>query len=124
MRALEQMDPAVFFDHTLRFQVPSGSDPHVTYLVQLDSYSGNGECDCPAFNFPRKKGGDSMRTLLAKRVTPEQAFQSGQVNMPKTGRVSDCLRCKHIIDARDQLASAVIRCISHAEKIHSNQKKH
>lgn len=113
MAALEQMDPAVFYDHTLRFTVPSRSDPHAVYVVQLDSYSGNGECTC--MDFETRK-----RPLLARRVTPEQAYQQKQAKIGPTGRISDCLRCGHIIDARDQLATAVIKTIAHVEKIHRN----
>ncbi len=117
MSALEQMDPAQFYDATLRFTVPSGSDPHATYLCELDSYSGNGECDCPNFVFPPKGKPYSKRDLCAKRVTPEDAVARGWVKMPKSGRASDALRCKHIVDSRDQLASAVIRALVKAEKL-------
>lgn len=109
MSALEQMDPAQHYDHTLRFQVKSRTDPHVTYLCELDAYSGNGRCTC--MDFATRK-----EPLLARRVTPEQAIEQKLVKMPKTGRISDALRCAHLIDARDQLASAVIRAISYAEK--------
>lgn len=117
MAALEQMDPGVFYDHTLRFKVPSRSDPHAVYMVELDSYSGNGRCDCMDF-VTRKE------PLLARRVTPEEALQRKLVKPSPTGRISDCLRCGHIIDARDQLATAVIKTISHIEKIHRPAPQH
>lgn len=111
MAAIEQMNPGVFYDHTLRFSVPSRSDPHVVYMVELDSYSGNGRCDCMDF-VTRKE------PLLARRVTPEQAYQSKRAKIGPTGRISDCLRCAHIIEGRDQLATAVIKTIATVEKRH------
>lgn len=119
MKPLDQMDPAVFYDAVLRFTTPSSEDPHVNYLQQLDSYEGNGECDCPNFIFAPKGQPYSKRDLCAKRVTPAEAIERGLAKLPKSGRVSDAMRCKHLVDARDQLATAVIKSISHAEKIHA-----
>lgn len=116
MSELEQSEPAVFYDATLRFQVQSDSDPHVKYMVELDSYFGNGECDCPSFVFRPRGMEFSKRDLCAKRVPPHQAITAGWVKMPKSGRVSDALRCKHIVNARDELATAVIKSLVYAEK--------
>ena len=114
MTKLEQMDAAKFYDATLRFLVPSESDPHVSYVVELDSYSGNGECTCTHFEC-------RLRPLLAQQVTADQAVNRRLVKLKPGQRDSDALRCKHIIDARDQLATATIRAISHAEKAHPPQ---
>lgn len=109
MSALEQMDPAQHYDHTLRFQVKSRSDPHATYMCELDAYGGNGRCDC--MDFATRK-----EPLLARRITAEQAVAQGLAKVPKSGRISDALRCGHLVDARDQLATAVIRTLVYAEK--------
>lgn len=117
MSAMDRPDPAEFYDTALRFLVPSESDPHVKYMVELDSYAGNGECDCPNFNFPPKGMEFSKRDLCAKRVTPEQALAAGWVKLPKSGRIADALRCKHIVNGRDELATATIETLSrHAPK--------
>lgn len=109
--------PAELYDTALRFLVPSESDPHVKYLVELDSFSGNGECDCPAFNFPRKGTQFSKRDLCARRVTPEAAVAAGWVKLPDSGRMSDALRCKHIVSGRDEIATVTINFIAkHATK--------
>lgn len=110
MTALDQMDPAVFYDATLRFTVRSRTDPHATYLCELDAYGGTGKCSCMDF-VTRKE------PLLARRVTPEQAIERKLVKTPKSGRISDALRCAHLVDARDQLASSVIRALVKAEKL-------
>lgn len=116
------MDPAVFYDNTLRFTVRSGSDPHVEYMVELDAYNGNGVCDCPNFVFAPKGMEFSKRDLCAKRISPEHALAAGWVKLPKSGRISDALRCKHIVDARDQLAGAVVRALVKAEKLKNAPK--
>lgn len=110
MSQLDQMDPAVFYDATLRFTIPSGKDPHATYMIELDSFGGNGSCSCE--DFTMRKG-----PLLARRVTPADAVAQKLVKLPKSGRVSDALRCKHLVDARDQLASSVVRALVKAEKL-------
>ena len=110
MTALDQMDPAEHYDATLRFTVRSRTDPHATYLCELDAYAGTGRCSCMDF-VTRKE------PLLAKRMTPEQAVEQKLVKRPKSGRISDALRCAHLIDSRDQLASSVIRALVKAEKL-------
>ena len=116
MSDLDQMDPAKFYDATLRFTVASGRDPHVHYMVALDSYAGNGECDCPNFVFPPRGQSHSKHELCANCVTADEAVRRGWVPLPKSGRISDALRCKHIVDARDQLATAVVKTLAYAEK--------
>lgn len=121
---IDTPDPATFFDHTLRFRVPSESDPNVTYMVELDSYSGNGRCDCPDFTIPRKKGGWSKESILSRMITPQEAFDRGLVTLPKSGRIADCLRCKHIVNGRDELATVTIKTVAHVEKIHAAKAQH
>lgn len=116
MTAVDQPDPAKFYDETLRLLVPSESNPHETYLVELDSYEGNGECACPAFNFPPRGMEFSKRELCARRVSPQEAIDRGLVKLPKSGRIGDALRCKHIVEARDKLASALIKTLVYAKK--------
>ena len=110
MTALDQMDPAQFYDCTLRFTVRSRTDPHATYLCELDAYGGTGRCSCMDFETRKEP-------LLAKRMTPEQAVEQKLVKRPKSGRISDALRCAHLIDSRDQLCSSVIRALVKAEKL-------
>jgi hypothetical protein len=66
----------------------------------------------------------SKRDLCAKRVPPQEAINAGWVKMPASGRVSDSLRCKHIVDARDQLATSVIRSLSYAEQKKAAEAQH
>lgn len=123
MAAIDQQDPAEIYDTALRFLVPSETDPHVKYLVELDSFSGNGECDCPSFNFPRHGQPYSRREMCARRVTPEQAIASGWATVPKSGRVADALRCKHIVAGRDEIATVLIAFLAKHAKKNTPQKK-
>lgn len=84
--------PAELYDTALRFLVPSESDPHVKYLVELDSYGGNGMCNCQHFQM---------------RLEPE---------LRRGNPEKKILRCKHIGNARDELATVVIRSLVAAER--------
>lgn len=106
---------AVPHDHSLRYMVPSTRRPKdPPYLVQLDSYGGNGQCCCKHFLM-------RLEPLLARAVTPQQAVDEGLVKLKENRHVEDALRCEHILTARSQFCDAVIKAISDAQKIHSNQ---
>ena len=66
------------FDSTLRWHVPSHSNPHETYLVDLGSFKGNGECQCRNFETRR-------RPFLTRGWTWSEALEAGlpDVNVPK-----------------------------------------
>jgi|6_EtaG_2_1085325.scaffolds.fasta_scaffold168186_2 hypothetical protein len=73
----------------LRFMVPSRNGEK-DYLVDLAEYDGNGSCNCSHFKFRL----ESKVKLGVKRH----------------------MRCKHIVAARDYLASALIERMSDAEE--------
>lgn len=110
---LEEPSPAEAFDDVLRWIIPSDSDPHVSYVVELDSYAKNGECQCEHFEM-------RLRPLLARMVTPEQAVACGLVKIKKGTRVEDALRCKHILDAQKRFACAMVGALSNMRK--ANEK--
>ena len=100
------------FDHALRYHVPSRSDPHATYLCEIDDYAGNGRCDCPFFQF-------SLEPLLRRLVTPEQAVAQRLVRLKAGQRETDSLRCYHILAVRDQFATDMLTAILSHEKAHT-----
>ena len=90
------------YDGPLRYLCSSRSDPNAEYLVELDSYRGNGQCDCEWFRF-------KLEQFLKSGMPPEQAVVEGHVSLTvkKTGEVkhmADALRCAHLIEARRQFA--------------------
>lgn len=103
------------YDNVLRYWVPSRTTPGKKYLVQLDSYGANGECECPDFRMNFEK-------LLKQGVTPEQAVARKLVCLKnKRGETRpkwDALRCFHIIEARAELADLTALVISRNETKH------
>ncbi len=112
---------AEVYDHALRFWVPSRSKKGKKYLVQLDSFNANGECQCPDFTC-RFEG------LLKQFVTPAEAVARGLVKLKKTNgetkHVWDALRCEHIIEARAEWADLSITIFAGGEKKHPNPDNH
>lgn len=110
------------YDHPFRLFVPSRTTPGEKYLVELNSFDANGECQCKDF-VCRFKG------LLEKGVTPEQAVARGLVSLVnkrtgETKRIWDALRCEHIIEGRAQALDNVINTISDAETKHPSSAPH
>lgn len=110
---IDEAAPAEAFDDVLRWIIPSDSDPHVSYVVELDSYAKNGECQCMWFE-------TQFRPLLSRMLTPEQAVAGGLVKLKKGTRVEDALRCKHILDAQKRFACAMVGALSNMRK--ANEK--
>jgi hypothetical protein len=110
---IDETAPAEAFDDVLRWIIPSDYDPHVSYVVELDSYQKNGECQCEHFEM-------RLRPLLSRMVTPEEAVASGLVKLKKGTRVEDALRCKHILDAQKRFACAMVGALSNMRK--ANEK--
>lgn len=114
---MTQLDPiatALVYADALSWTVASRSDPHVTYLVELGDYAGNGACSCDDFKI-------RFGSLLSRAVTSERAVRDGLVKWPNAKRpyqlkVSDALRCAHICEARDQACTQFVRAISEAQK--------
>jgi len=90
------------YDSALRYQVPSRRPKVEPYLVELDAFGDNGECQCEHFSC-------RLGPLLRAGLTPEIAFESGLAEVPPWGTVEDCLRCYHIGLAREQFADDVLR---------------
>jgi hypothetical protein len=104
--------PAEPYDDALRWIIPSDSNPHESYVVELDSYKGNGECQCKWFEC-------RMRPLLARGLTPEIAVAEGLIKLKADQRVEDALRCKHILDAQKRFACAMVGALSNVRKEHA-----
>ena len=97
------------FDCATRFTIPSASVAHEVYLVELDSYAGNGECNCMWFE-------TQFRPLLSRGITPDKALASGAIRIKPQCREQDVLRCKHIIEARHQFCTMVIQAMNRAKQ--------
>jgi hypothetical protein len=103
------IDPpeGVRYDGPLRFLVRSFSAAHESYMVELDTYNGNGSCACKWFEC-------ALGPLLSRMVTPEQAVAQGLVKLKPGQDVRDALRCKHIIEARRIYADDLIKAVHEA----------
>lgn len=112
---LDVRTPAHHFDSALSWKVASERDAHVEYVVELDSYSGNGECVCDHFQM-------RLRPLLARGVTPEQAVLEKLVKPKADAR--DALRCKHVIEARRMLTDATIKAFAVAKRAQGIDQDH
>lgn len=108
---LDPPEPAEPFDDALRWIIPSRTNPHESYVVELDSYAGNGECQCKWFE-------TQFRPLLSRRVTPADAVQAGMVRLKKGEAVEDALRCWHIKEAQKRFACAMVGALAAARKAH------
>lgn len=105
---------AVKHDDVLRMRVPSRTKGQPPYLVQLDSYGGNGTCQCKHF-------ATRLEPILKRGITPEEAFVGDLVDLPEwSPYVEDALRCFHIITARIKFADDTIRAIKDAQALHSS----
>lgn len=112
-------DPvAESYDNALRWKIASRSDPHVEYVVELDSYRENGESSCDDFNF-------NHRPILARGHTWETAIASGlrptRKQVERGVAPEDVLRCFHVLEASRRFARQCIRAISYAEKNHAGR---
>ena len=105
---LDDTAPAVLYDDSLRWIIPSDSDPHASYVVELHSPPGYSVCQCPHFQC-------RLEPLLARGMTPAEAVARGLVKPAHKQRTEDALKCKHILDAEKRLALAVIRSLEHAK---------
>jgi hypothetical protein len=97
------------FDHPLRYWVHSYSREDREYLVQLDSYGFNGECQCE--DFACKFG-----PLLDRCITPQEALAGELVDEREGKRPEDALRCRHILDAMLTHSEDFSRAIIAAEQ--------
>jgi hypothetical protein len=104
MIASERPKPSSF-DHALRWWVCSHSTPGKEYLVQLDSYGFNGECQCKDFAI-------RLEPLLSRGITPAEALAGELVTAREDRRPEDALRCHHIVDAYMQFAEEVAQTIA------------
>ena len=116
---LDRSSGARTYDSTLRWHVPSHSNPHETYLVDLASFNGNGECQCKNFETRR-------RPFLVRGWTAARALEAGlpDVNVRKIElepgqRPEDALRCKHIREVIPLYAQLFIDAQIAAEKAHA-----
>lgn len=121
MSAAIKRTAAEIFDDPLRLWVPSRTKKGKKYLVQLDSFSANGECQCKDFSC-------RFQALLKQGITPQDAVARGLVKLKKsngeTKHVWDALRCDHIIEGRAEWADLSINAFSHANTKHSNPDNH
>lgn len=98
---------AIEYDNALRYMVPSEhpQGPDDRYLVELDSYGGNGSCCCHHF---------AMRCepLLRRRISPREAVEKKLIKLKENRQVNDALRCNHILTARSQFLDEVLGAIA------------
>lgn len=118
IRRIDPLAKPEIYDSALRWLVPSDTDPHECYLVDLGSFRGNGECQCKNFEVAR-------RPFIVRGKTPEWATENDlpDVNVPKIvlkegQRVEDALRCKHIKNAILSYADLSIQAQSASEAAH------
>jgi len=78
-------------DHVLRFRFESDTRPEIAHVVDLASFGGFGECSCEDYQY---------------RILP--VVMKGGTGMA---------RCKHLVAAREHLASMIISRIIESEKI-------
>lgn len=97
------------YDSALRYWVWSRTKPGVKYLVQLDSYDCNGECQCESFRFNFEK-------YLRRGITPEHAVAAKFVKLKEKQRPADAFRCPHILEAFLQFGIDAAKTISKNEK--------
>lgn len=101
------------YDHALRWWVPSHTVPGKEYLVELDSYGFNGECQCKDFAV-------RLEPIVSRGIEPLSALAGGLVEERPGKRPEDALRCHHIIDAMmessEQFSRAVVAAEEHAAK--------
>lgn len=89
---IEEPAPAECFDDALRWLIPSRTDPHETYCVELNDAPGYDVCQCKWFV-------TTLGPILNLGISPEQAVAEGLAKIKKGERVEDALKCFHIRDA-------------------------
>ncbi len=104
---------AVRYDGDFRFLVPSRQPGEPPYLVELDSYNGNGQCICKDFTM-------NIEKYLKQGTSPEKAVADGHRKVPAWGTVEDSLRCFHVHVARLRWADLEISAQIDARKTHSS----
>ena len=116
---LDRPSGARTYDSTMRWLVPSHTDPHDHYLVDLSSFNGNGECQCRNFETRR-------RPFLVRGWTAARALESGlsdvrveKIRLEPGQRPEDALRCKHIREVVPLYAQLHIEAEIAAEKAHA-----
>jgi hypothetical protein len=81
-------------DHVLRFRFTSDTREDIVHVVDLGEFDGFGECSCEDFGF-------RLLPVLKRNRNP---FTHSSDISDEAG----LKRCKHILAARDYLASQVI----------------
>ena len=89
--------------------MPSRTNPHEHYLVDLTAYNGQGQCQCKHFEC-------RLAPLLSRLVKPETAVAEGLVHLKPGQREEDALRCEHIMEARRTFTSDVLARIVERQK--------
>lgn len=98
-------------------RVPSRQPGEPPYLVELNTYSCNGTCQCKHF-------ATRLEPLLRRGYTPQRAFDEGLAEVPPWSTfIEDCLRCFHIHAARLKFADDTINAIHDAQKTHATAPK-
>lgn len=105
------------FENVLRWWVHSHTIPGKVYLVDLGAFGTNGECQCKNFAC-------ELAPLLARGITPRQAFEGELVTLKENKRPEDTLRCIHILDARSQFADDFARALVRQQNENANDPTH
>lgn len=113
---VEDAAPAEPFDDLLRWIIPSDSNPHESYVVELHTPPGYSICQCKNFEC-------RMLPILSRGISPQDAIAQGLIKLREKQRVEDVLKCKHILDAEKRLALAVVKATEHAQKKQATEAK-
>lgn len=100
----------------IEYRVPSRTNPHETYLVNLTDFFGNGRCNCKDFECRRQP-------LLSRMVKPEEAAAQGLIKLNAGQKAEDCLRCAHIMEARRKFTDDVLHAVAEKER-HEARGRH
>ena len=107
---IDDSEPAQPYDCALRWLIPSRSDPHVSYVVELDEPPGYSVCQCDDYAI-------RFGPLLAKGISPKQALQRGLVKQRCWQQADEVLKCWHILDAEKRLARSTIRAFRTSHQV-------
>ena len=114
---LEEPDSAEVYDDALRWLIPSRTNPHESYVVELNDAPGYDVCQCMWF-------ATTLGPLLARGITPQQAVAEGLVKLKKGERVEDALKCWHIREATYRYAMTCKKLMCRRQRQETHDAKH
>jgi hypothetical protein len=106
-------------DGILRYTCQSRKTPGKKYVVELDSYNGNGACSCRDFQF-------NLEKYLKKGMSGREVFEKEFITELRPFQFSpdEALMCFHICEARREFANAIIQGVMRMEKKREEELEH